>query len=114
MKLNISISSVIAFTKETNFLHYAYIMCDSSRTHNDTIKNLGVQPDSKLHFHTHIDYSFSQSIWMLDLIQNIIYSFPTLESILTLYLTPVRPKFEYASAVKNSMSSNTKKLEHIQ
>ena len=81
----------------------------------DTIKNLGAQFDSNLHFHTYVDYSFSQSVRMLGLLQNIIDSFSTLESIWTLYLTPVRPKLEYASSVWNSIkSTDAKQLEGIQ
>jgi len=34
----------------------------------DTIKNLGAQLHSNLHFHTHVDYSFSQSVRMLGLL----------------------------------------------
>lgn len=65
--------------------------------------------------HTHVDYSFSQHVRMLGLLQNIIYSFSTLESIWILYLTPVRPKLEYASTVWNSIkSTNVKQLEGIQ
>jgi len=46
---------------------------------------------------------------------NIIYSFSTLESIWKLYLTPVRPKLEYASTVWNSIkSTDAKQLEGIQ
>jgi hypothetical protein len=81
----------------------------------DTIKNHGAQLDSNLHFHTHVDYSFSQSVRMLGLLQNIIYSFSTLDSIRILYLTPVRPKLEYASIVWNSIkSTDAKQLEGIQ
>jgi hypothetical protein len=90
-------------------------MCDSSLTHMDTINNLGAQIDSYLHFHTHVDYSFSQSVRMLGLLQNINYSFSTLESISILYLTPVRSKLEYASNVWNSIkSTDAKQLERIQ
>jgi len=64
MKLNSSKTKVIAFTKKTDVLHYTYKLLDSSITHKD----LWVKPDSKLYFQVHVDYIFSQSIRMLDLI----------------------------------------------
>jgi hypothetical protein len=115
MKLTITKTRVIAFTRKTNVLYYTYKICDSSITRTDTIKDLGVQLDSKLHFHGHVDYIFSQSIRMLGLIRTIPYSFSTLHSLLILYITLVRPKLEYPSTVWNSiMSTDTKKLECIQ
>jgi hypothetical protein len=115
MKLNISKARVIAFTRKTNVLYYNYKICDSSITRTDTIKDLGVQLDSKLHFHAHFDYIFSQSVRTLGLIRTVTYSFSTLDSLLILYLTLVRPKLEYASNVWNSITAtDAKKLERIQ
>ena len=36
-----------------------------------TVKDLGVQLDSKLHFHAHVGCIFSKSVGMLGLIQTI-------------------------------------------
>jgi hypothetical protein len=55
MKLNISKTRGIAFTRKTNVLYYTYKICDPSITRTDTIKDLGVLLDSKLHFHEHAD-----------------------------------------------------------
>jgi hypothetical protein len=109
MKLNISKTRVIAFTRKTNVLYYSYKICDLFITHTDTIKDLGVQLDSKLHFHAHVDYIFSQSVRTLGLIRTIIYSFSTLDSLLILYLTLVRPKLEYASTVWNFVTATDAK-----
>jgi len=68
MKLNVSKTKVIAFTRRGNFLDYATKICDSSIIRTYTIKGLGAQLDSKLHFHAYTDYIFSQSVKMLGLI----------------------------------------------
>jgi hypothetical protein len=51
---------------------------------------------------------------MLGLIRTITYSFSTLDSLLILYLTLVRPRLEHASTVwKSITSTNAKQLERI-
>jgi hypothetical protein len=86
-----------------------------SITPTDIIKNLGVELDSKLHFHAHVDYIFSQSLRTTGLIRTLTYSFSTLDCLLLLYSTFVRPKLQYASEVWNSVTStDTRKLERIQ
>jgi hypothetical protein len=68
-----------------------------------------------LHFNAHVDYIFSQSVRTLGLIRTVTYSFSTLDSLLILYLTLVRPKLEYAPAVWNSVTAtDAKKLERMQ
>jgi len=66
-KLNISKTRVIAFTRKTKLLYYTYKIWDSYITCMDTIKDLGIQLDSKLHFHAHADYIISQSVRLLGL-----------------------------------------------
>jgi hypothetical protein len=70
---------------------------------------------SKFHFHTCVEYIFSQSVTILSLILTITNSFSTLDSLFVLYITLVRPKFAYASTVWNSiMSTDALKLKRIQ
>jgi hypothetical protein len=86
-------------------------MRDSSIIRPDTIKDLQLQLDAKLHFHAHVEYIFSHSIRLLDLVRTKTYSFSTLDSLLILYLTLGRPKLEYASTVRNSVTpTDAKKL----
>jgi hypothetical protein len=65
MKLNINKTRVISFSRKTNLLLFDYKLCESLITRTECIKHLGVQIDSKLHFHNHVDYIFSQTIRLL-------------------------------------------------
>jgi hypothetical protein len=58
MKLNVSKTEVITCSRKTNGLCYVYKVQDSSIIRKDTIKDLCVQLDSKLHFYAHVDYIF--------------------------------------------------------
>ena len=113
--LNVSKTGVITFSRKANGLYYVYKIQDSYIAHVDTIKDLGVQLDSKLHFQAHVDYIFSQSVRTSGLIITITYPFSTLDCLLLLYSTLVRPKPEYASVVWNSViSTDARKLERSQ
>jgi hypothetical protein len=115
MKLNISKTKVISFSRKTNILIYDYNLCQSSINRTDSIEDLGIFIDAKLHFHDHINYIFSHCIKLLDLVSNITLNFSSLECMLTLYIALVRSKLEYASVVWNSITStDAKKLERIQ
>lgn len=77
----------------------------------DTIKESAVQLESKLYFQAYVDYTLSQSVWMLGLMKTINYSSSNLDNLLILYLTIVRTKLEYDSTVWNSITSaEAKKL----
>ncbi|PNF27531.1 hypothetical protein B7P43_G02896 [Cryptotermes secundus] len=115
MKLNIAKTRVVSYTRKTNFLSYEYQLCHAIITRTSSIKDLGVFFDSKLHFHTHVNYIFSECIQILGLIRSIIYRFSSLECLYVLYFTLVRCKLEYASVVWNSITStDANKLERIQ
>ena len=60
-----------------------------------TIKELRVQLYSKQYFHAHVDYIFSQSIRMLDLVSTITDSSSNRDGSLTLHTTPVRVCFNW-------------------
>ena len=115
MKLNVNKTVVITFSRKTNGLCYVYKIHDSVITRTDIIKDHGVLLDSKLHFHAHVDYIFSQSLRTLGLIRTLTYIFSTLDCLLLLHSTLVRPKLEYASVVWNWVTStDARKLERIQ
>jgi hypothetical protein len=99
MRLNIAKTRVVSYTRKTNFLSYNYQLCRATIIRASSIKDLCVFFDSKLHFHNHVDYVFSECIKLLGLIRSITYSFSSLECLYVLYFTIVRSKLEYASVV---------------
>jgi hypothetical protein len=115
MKLNISKTKVISFSRKTNILIYDYKLCQSSITRIDSIKHLGVFTDVKLHFHDHVNYIFSHCIKLLGLVRSIAFNFSSPECMPRLYITLVRSKLEHASFVWNSITpTDASKLERIQ
>jgi hypothetical protein len=116
MKLNIDKTKVITFSRKTNNFIYRYKLSNHSNiTRAYSVKDLGVCLDSKLFFHDHIHFVFSQCIKLLGLIRSATFNYSTLECMFVLYLTLVRSKVEYASVVWNSITStDANKLERIQ
>jgi hypothetical protein len=104
MKLNINKTRVISFSRKTATLFFQYKLCHSSITRTNSIKDLGVFIDSKLHFHNHVDYIFSQCIKLLGLVRAITFPFSSIGSLYMLYCTLIRSKLEYASVVWNSVN----------
>jgi hypothetical protein len=97
MKLNLSKTNIISFTRKTNSIYFNYKLFNSLGARSQCVKDLGVLLDCKLYFHQHVNYIFSQSLKMLGLIRYITSSFSTLDSLLV-----VRSKIKYASVVWNS------------
>jgi hypothetical protein len=79
MKLNISKTKVISFSRKTNVLIYDYKLCQSSITWTDSIKDMGVFTDAKLHFQDHVNYIFSHCAKLLGLVRNITFNFSYIE-----------------------------------
>jgi hypothetical protein len=116
MKLNISKTKVIFFSRKTNILIYDYKLFQSSITRTDSIKDLEIFIDIKLHFDNHIDHIFSHCIKLLGLVRSSTFTFSFL-NVCTDYtsIRLVRSNLEYASFVWNSVTStDDNKLERIQ
>lgn len=60
IKLVFRRTKIIAFSRTSTILVYEYKLCQSSITRIDSIKNLRLFMDSKLHFHNRVNYKFSQ------------------------------------------------------
>jgi hypothetical protein len=91
MDLNISKTRTIIFSRITNTLLLKYKLGDSYITRTNCIKDVGVFIESRLYSHSYVDYVFSQAIKLLCRTRNITFSFSTLDSLLTLHFSLVRP-----------------------
>jgi hypothetical protein len=70
---------------------------------------------SKLYFHCHVDFVYSQALRTLGLIRFITYNLSSLDSLIVLYNALIRPKLEYASVVWNNLTkTDSNKIENIQ
>jgi hypothetical protein len=105
MRLNVNKTRVMPYSRKTNILSYEYQLCHTSIARTSSIKGLCVFFDSKLYFHTHVDFLFSKCIKLLGLIRSITFRFSSFDCLHMLYFTLVRSKLEYASVVWNSITS---------
>jgi hypothetical protein len=115
MKLNVSKTKVISFSRKTNVIIYDYKRCHSSIIRTYSIKVLGVFIAAKLHFHDHVNYIFSQRVKLLGIVRSITFNLSSSQCLFRLHTALVRSKMEYASVVWNSITStDANKLGRIQ
>jgi hypothetical protein len=114
MELNILKTNIISFTCKTDSLHFNYYVKDVFILRSDCIKDLGVMLDSKLYFHCHVDFVYSQALRTLGLIRYITYNFSSIDSLVVLYIALIRSKIEYASVVWNKLTlTDSNKIGNI-
>jgi hypothetical protein len=92
MELNNEEIKIISFTRKTNSIHFKYFVKDVLILHAECIKDLVVMVDSKLYFHCHVDFVYSQALRTLVLIHFITYNFSSLDSLVILYIALIRSK----------------------
>ena len=115
MEINRTKTQIISFTRKTNWIKFEYKLNGIPIPRTACINDLGVLLDSKLYFHSHVDYLFSTSIKMLGLIRVITYNFNNIHCLITLYKSIIRSKLEYCSCVWNSITStDSYKIERLQ
>jgi hypothetical protein len=94
-----------------------YQLCHAGNTRTSSIKVVGVFFVSKLRFHNHVDFIFSECIKILGCIRSITFTSSSLDCLYVVYeyFTLVRSTLEHASLVWNSITStDANKLERIQ
>jgi hypothetical protein len=72
---------MISFTRKTNIIHFNYFLGDLLIVRTDSVKDLEVKLDSKVHFHCAVGCLHSQAPKLLGLIRFIIYNLSSLDSL---------------------------------
>jgi hypothetical protein len=90
MELNVQKTKITSFSRKTNSIRFNYYVSGISILRTDCMKDLGVMLDSKLYFHSHVDYVHSQGLRILGLVRYIAYNFSSLDSLVVLYNALVR------------------------
>jgi hypothetical protein len=115
MELNIQKTRILSLTRKTNRIHLKYFVKDVLILRAECIKEIGVMVDSKLYFHRHVDFVYSQALRTLGLIRFITYNFSSFDTLFVLYIALIRSKLEYASVVWNMLTStDSNKIENTQ
>jgi hypothetical protein len=115
MELNIQKMRIISFMRKTNSVHFNYYVSNEIILLPDCSKDLGVMLDSKLYFHRHVDFVYSQALRTLGLIRYVIYNFSSLDCLVVLYNSLIKSKLEYASVIWYNLSlTDSNKVENIQ
>jgi hypothetical protein len=76
MELNIQKTKICLSHVKTNSIHFKYFVKDVLILRAKYIKDLGVMIDSKLYFHHHVHFVYSQALRTLGLIRFITYNLP--------------------------------------
>jgi hypothetical protein len=69
MEISIFRTSMISFIRKTNSINFNYFLDDLLSVRTDSVKDLGLTSDSKLHFYRHVDYLHSQAQKLLGVIR---------------------------------------------
>jgi hypothetical protein len=103
MKVNVSKTKVVYFTRKTDAIPFEHKFCVSCINRTDTGKYLGIMLDSKLH----VDYTFTGS--------EVIGFYSCYNFLFHLYFVLARSELQYASVARTApTSTGTNELEHIQ
>jgi hypothetical protein len=88
MRLNtIAKTHVILYSRKANVLSYKYQLGHAAITPTSSVKDLGVFFESKLYFHNHIDFIFSECLKLLGLTDSKTFRFSSLCCLYVLYFT---------------------------
>lgn len=115
MTLNVKKCYHITFTKKRSPLPTSYSINGVALQKTDTIRDLGVQLDSKLSFTNHIDNITAKAAKMSGFIKRMCRDFQAISTLKVLFNTLVRSLLEYASPVWNpTYRVHVKRIERIQ
>lgn len=101
MSLALNKCKVIRFTKKKVISNYKYKLCGADLNSTESINDLGVTLDSKLHLDTHIDNIINRAFKMYGFVMRTCVAFTQLSTFLYIYKCLIRSQLEYAVSVWN-------------
>lgn len=115
LDMNVDKCKVMSFTRRRSGILYNYSLGDINLERVDRTSDLGVVFDSELRFSHHITQCVSSSYRVLGFILRNTRSFSDAKPIISLYISLVRSKLEYASVVWNPFYNVHKlRIESVQ
>ena len=115
ININFTKSVYMQSTRKRSLIEYIYTLNNLPLKKVATVKDLGIFIDEKLHFHEHIDYliKYCKKIWF-QILYITKYS-SEYKQLITLYITLIRSRLEYAAIVWNNLTnSDCIRIEYIQ
>lgn len=104
-KLDLSINKckTITFSKKKNISNYRYSLCGTTLDKVNTIKDLGITLDSKLHFDIHIDNIINKAFQMYGFVVRSGVMFKQSSTFIYLFKSLIRCQLEYAVSIWNPL-----------
>lgn len=102
-KLNLSLNKckVISFVKKKTPSKFQYSLCGVDLLSTDTIKDLGITLDSKLHLDSHIENIVNRAYKMYGFVMRTCSKFTRSSTLIYIYKSLIRSQLEYAVSVWN-------------
>ncbi|CAG9137764.1 unnamed protein product [Plutella xylostella] len=101
LQLNIKKCNIVNFTKNKNVFNYPYLLSSQLLTKVDSLRDLGVQLDCKLHLDEHINKIVNKAYKMYGFVMRSSIDFVHPSTYIYLYKTLIRSQLEYAVAIWN-------------
>lgn len=115
LELSIKKCKSITFTKKRNVSNYFYSLCGTTLSKVNTIKDLGITLDSKLHFDEHIENIINKAFRMYGFVIRSGAMFKQTSTFVYLFKSLIRCQVEYAVSVWNPLYEKyNNMLEKIQ
>lgn len=115
LKLNLSKTIVISYTRKTAPLTFPYSLLGFAIKRATVARDLGVLMDAKLLFNSHVNHLTNSCLRTLGMISRATSEFTNPSCFASLYRALILPKLDFASAIWNCLSpSSSLRLERIQ
>jgi hypothetical protein len=115
LELSLNKCKSISFTKKKLVSRFSYSLCGSNLEKVQSIRDLGVTIDNKLHFGIHTDNIISKAFQMYGFVMRSSVDFKHPSTLIHLFKSLIRSQLEYAVAIWNPLYKKyNKSLERVQ